>query len=98
MTALAEFVEQINRSGGTYHLLPLSDGLMIDGDYDMAKYVRYYCLPQDLKGKTVLDIGTSTGYFALETARRGAKVTAIDIWEWTPLIDLTRLLSLIFDI
>jgi glycosyltransferase involved in cell wall biosynthesis len=29
-------------------------------NYDMAKYVHYYRLPHNLKGKTVLDMGTAT--------------------------------------
>ena len=92
--SVKKFVEELNRKGGTYHCLDVGDGLIIQGDYDMAKYIDYYCLPSDLKGAAVLDIGTSSGYFALECARRGAKVTGIDIWEWTPLITLAELLKL----
>lgn len=36
-------------------------------------------LPRDLMGKRVLDAGCGTGVFALEAARRGASVTAIDL-------------------
>ena len=38
-----------------------------------------YSLPQDLSGKTALDIGTLDGPYAFEMERRGAKVTAMDI-------------------
>jgi len=45
----------------------------------MSRYLSYYGLPEDLKGKSVLDIGTAAGFFAVECARRGANVTAMDI-------------------
>ena len=36
-------------------------------------------LPTELSGKRVLDAGCGTGAFAVEAARRGAQVTAIDL-------------------
>lgn len=36
-------------------------------------------LPEDLTGKTVLDAGCGTGAFAIACARRGARVTGIDL-------------------
>ena len=36
-------------------------------------------LPDDLSGRTVLDAGCGTGALAVEAARRGARVTAIDL-------------------
>jgi magnesium-protoporphyrin O-methyltransferase len=36
-------------------------------------------LPQDLRGRRILDAGCGTGAFAVEAARRGAAVTAIDL-------------------
>ena len=36
-------------------------------------------LPEDMTGLTLLDAGCGTGALALEAAKRGAKVTAIDI-------------------
>jgi magnesium-protoporphyrin O-methyltransferase len=36
-------------------------------------------LPTDLSGKRVLDAGCGTGAFAVEAARRGARVVAIDL-------------------
>src|SRR5439155_23813211 len=38
-------------------------------------------IPEDLRGKRVLDIGTWDGWFAFEMERRGADVVAIDCWE-----------------
>ena len=36
-------------------------------------------LPEDLQGRRILDAGCGTGAFAIEAARRGADVVAIDI-------------------
>ncbi|MEW6416522.1 MAG: class I SAM-dependent methyltransferase [Nitrospirota bacterium] len=41
--------------------------------------LKYYKIPGNLQGKTILDVGTSDGYFASELYKRGAeKVVAID--------------------
>ena len=45
-------------------------------------------LPQDMRGMRVLDAGCGTGALAVEAARRGADVLAIDISQ--TLIDLAR--------
>src|SRR5690349_3401067 len=74
-------VTQINDAGGSYHRWDFGHGLVINGDYDMTKYLTDYQLPENLVGWDVLDIGTASGFFALECARRGGRVTAIDIWE-----------------
>ncbi len=76
-----KFVEQVNMAGGSYHKIVLGDDLTLEGEYDMTKYLHYYNFPKDLTGKSVLDIGTSTGYFAFELERRHGQVTAIDIWD-----------------
>ena len=39
-------------------------------------------LPDDLSGKTVLDVGTWDGFMAFECERRGARVTAVDSYAW----------------
>jgi 2-polyprenyl-3-methyl-5-hydroxy-6-metoxy-1,4-benzoquinol methylase len=90
----AELVRHNNQAGGTYHQLDLGENLVMEGDYDMTKYLQYYDLPADLTGKRVLDVGTASGFFALECARRGGDVTAIDIWPadsalLTAIIDAT---------
>ena len=45
-------------------------------------------LPQDLRGARVLDAGCGTGALAVEAARRGAEVVAIDLSP--TLVDLAR--------
>src|SRR5262245_28043508 len=46
-------------------------------------------LPQDLRGKRVLDAGCGTGMLAIDLARRGAHVTAIDLAP--TLVELARI-------
>src|SRR5438876_1404743 len=50
------------------------------GDYPNIKWRRFSdALPKDLGGRTVLDIGCSAGFYAMEMKRRGAdRVVAID--------------------
>lgn len=45
-------------------------------------------LPQDLAGRRILDAGCGTGAFAIEMARRGADVVAVDISP--TLVELAR--------
>lgn len=82
---LIDYVRKTNEAGGTYHRIDFGDGLVLEGQYDITRYLDRYGFPEDLSGKKALDVGTSTGFFALEFARRGGEVTAIDIWEHHPL-------------
>lgn len=74
-----EFVREINAGGGDYHRLDFGDDLVIEGIYDMSKYLPHFHLPERLDGVRVLDVGTASGYFAIECARRGGQVSAIDV-------------------
>jgi SAM-dependent methyltransferase len=76
-----EFVRSLNEAGGAYHRIDFGEGLVLEGEHDIAQHLPYYGIPDDLSGKTALDVGTATGYFAVELARRGADVTAIDLWD-----------------
>jgi tRNA (mo5U34)-methyltransferase len=78
---VVEFVRSVNESGGVYHRIDFGDGLVMEGEHDMGRYLAYYGIPPDLSGMTVLDVGTAAGYFSVEFARRGADVTAIDLWD-----------------
>jgi tRNA (mo5U34)-methyltransferase len=50
------------------------------GDYPNMKFKRFAAhLPEDLTGKTVLDIGCNAGFYSMEMKRRGAeRVLGID--------------------
>src|SRR5689334_16211584 len=50
------------------------------GDYPAVKWQRFaHAIPDDLTGKSVLDIGCNAGFYSLEMARRGAnRVVGID--------------------
>ncbi len=50
------------------------------GDFPQVKWQRFqHCLPADLAGKTVLDIGCNAGFYSMEMKRRGAdRVLGVD--------------------
>src|SRR4051812_40091849 len=53
------------------------------GDYPAVKFARFaHALPEDLAGKSVLDIGCNAGFYSLEMKRRGAdRVLGVDFDE-----------------
>ncbi|MFP4012754.1 MAG: TIGR04290 family methyltransferase [Chitinispirillaceae bacterium] len=70
-----------------FHNLHLPDGIQTVpdhplGDFPLFKWrqIEPY-IPGDLDGWNVLDIGCNAGFYSIELARRGARVTAIDIDE-----------------
>jgi len=65
-----------------YHTLDLGEGLITPGIYDHRPYLKYYGIPEDLKGKRVLDIGAASGFFTFELERRGAQVVATELPSW----------------
>lgn len=65
-----------------YHTLDLGNGITTPGDYDHRPYLPYYGFPDNLTGKTALDVGAASGFFSFEMERRGAKVTAVDLPTW----------------
>ena len=80
-------LEEARRLVGTidywHHRFEIFPGLVTPGAYDPRPLLDLARLPADLSGLRVLDVGTSDGYFALQLARRGAEVTAIDYREKT---------------
>lgn len=73
--------------GPWFHNLHLPGGLQTRPDHPLGDFPRKNWellaphLPDDLRGKTVLDIGCNAGFYTLELARRGATVTALDVDE-----------------
>lgn len=69
-----------------FHSFELPDGETIKGykPADVLKREADAILPQDLTGKSVLDIGAWDGYFSFEAERRGAAdVLATDHFCWS---------------
>jgi tRNA (mo5U34)-methyltransferase len=62
-----------------YHAIELPDGTVTPGWFDLRSVVPRYGLPDDLRGKRALDVGTWDGFWAFELERRGAEVVAIDL-------------------
>jgi hypothetical protein len=62
-----------------YHTVELPGGLVTPGQYDFRESIAAFPFPADLRGARVLDIGSATGFFAFEFARRGAEVTSLEL-------------------
>jgi tRNA (mo5U34)-methyltransferase len=66
-----------------YHSIPLGDGIVTPGVDDSSLRLPKIHLPEDLSGKTVLDVGAWDGFFSFEAERRGAeRVLATDSFCW----------------
>ena len=62
-----------------YHTIDLGDGLITPGLYDYRATIRDFHFPEDMRGMTVLDVGSATGFFAFEFERRGARVVSTEL-------------------
>jgi tRNA (mo5U34)-methyltransferase len=72
-----------------WHSIDLGQGVVTDGTKPpqlMEQEIEALRLPEDLTGRTVLDIGAWDGGFSFACERRGAEVTALDHYIWS--IDL----------
>ena len=70
-----------------FHQIDLGHGIVTPGPDNSKQKLTDVGFPDDLTGKTVLDVGTFNGFFAFEAEKRGAKrVVAADqfIWEAGP--------------
>jgi SAM-dependent methyltransferase len=67
-----------------FHTIDLGGGIVTPGiEKTTAKKLEYIGLPEDLSGKTVLDVGAWDGFFSFECERRGAeRVLATDSVMW----------------
>jgi len=67
-----------------YHRIDLGDGIVTPGVDPSPQKLRRLHLPEDLSGKTVLDVGAWDGFFSFEAERRGAeRVLATDSYAWS---------------
>jgi SAM-dependent methyltransferase len=62
-----------------YHSMDFPDGDQVVGSWDIRGRFNNYIGGYSLKGKTVLDVGTSSGFLAFEAELAGAKVTSTDL-------------------
>jgi tRNA (mo5U34)-methyltransferase len=69
-------------SCGWWHRIDLGQGIITPGADDSPSKLAGVGMPDDLSGKTVLDIGAWDGFFSFEAERRGASVTASDYYAW----------------
>lgn len=76
---------QVEALGPWFHNLDLGSGIRTApghflGDYPAVKWQRFgHAIPQDLSGRSVLDIGCNGGFYSIEMKRRGAaRVLGID--------------------
>ncbi|MGH9646017.1 MAG: DUF1698 domain-containing protein [Bryobacteraceae bacterium] len=80
-------------SKGWYHSFEFADGTVIDGYMQLAvqkeRYARYP-IPDDLRGKRLLDIGAWDGWFSFEAERHGAQTMAIDCVEIPTFLQVHR--------
>jgi tRNA (mo5U34)-methyltransferase len=79
--------QDITRLGPWFHNLHLPDGRETAPEHPLGDFPRYKWevvaphLPERLDGWTALDIGCNAGYYTFELARRGARVTGLDVDE-----------------
>jgi tRNA (mo5U34)-methyltransferase len=66
-----------------FHRIELGQGVTTPGMDDSPAKLQFLAFPEDLSGKSVLDIGAWDGFFSFEAERRGGDVLATDHHCWT---------------
>ena len=74
-----------------WHVIEFPDGTVTPGrcDYRQEEHSKRFQLPCDMRGLSVLDLGTYDGFWAIESKKRGADVTAAD--RWNPMLETAKL-------
>ncbi len=66
-----------------WHQIDLGNGIITPGQGKTADLFKRLGLPENLKGKTVLDIGAWDGFYSFECEKKGAsRVLATDSFVW----------------
>lgn len=83
-----QILSELKRLEPWFHCIDLGDGLATKTESAIGEPVEHprptwekvkVCLPDDLSGKSVLDVGCNAGFYSLEMKRRGAaRVLGID--------------------
>ncbi len=67
-----------------WHQIDLGHGIVTPGRDQSAAKLERLRLPDDLSGRSVLDVGAWDGFFSFEAERRGARrVVAVDALSWS---------------
>ena len=61
-----------------YHSMDFDDGSGVTGAWDIRGKFAQYIGNYPIAGKTLLDVGTASGFLAFESEKAGAKVTALE--------------------
>jgi tRNA (mo5U34)-methyltransferase len=83
-----EILARIDRLGPWFHCIDLGGGIVTKTRSAVGEPVEHprptwekvrVCLPEDLAGRSVLDVGCNAGFYAVELKRRGAaRVVGVD--------------------
>ncbi len=71
-------------AGSWWHSIDLGHGAITRGVHPIEELRESYArfnLPEDLSGRTLLDIGCWDGFYSFEAERHGARVTSVDCWR-----------------
>jgi tRNA (mo5U34)-methyltransferase len=88
MMTREEIIERIEKLGPWFHRIELGGGVVTKTESAVGEPVEHprptwekvrACLPEDVSGKSVLDVGCNAGFYAVELKRRGAgRVVGVD--------------------
>ena len=84
----AEILAEVQRLAPWFHCIDLGNGVLTKSKSAIGEPIDHprptwqsvkMCLPEDVSGQTVLDVGCNAGFYAIEMKRRGAeRVVGLD--------------------
>jgi len=95
MTEAIQYVEPREVANASdcnfYHTMELPGAGLVQGAWDLRDTIDAYLGNLDYKGKTVLDVGTASGYLTFEMEKRGGIVTSFEMvdsksWNLVPYV------------